>query len=413
MKSHCCVPWRDGSSFESRKQMNRHTFLDRLKGLADRIRSWTGWQDQITRYLMITVAAACAVGVISLIVYDRTHCFDDYSVTSRADEADVDGTQYQMLGSHLIKYSHDGVFCVNLSNETSWSTAYTMQTPIASVCGSVMAIAEQQGNQVYVLNEKGVIGSFSTTLPIIHICISAGGQTALVLDDSDVTWINLYESDGTQIAAVKTTMSGTGYPVSAAISKDAKRMMVSFLSVDGGSLQGKLEFFDFSSAGDADSDHLAQTFTYDRVFPVVYYTDNNVPVAVADDGFIVYSTDRTPKEKETVTVEDEIVSTFYDDDSLGFVFHSSDADHKYHMEVYNLNGRQMMETDFDFEYEDVRMDNGEILLYDAATLNVYRTSGKAKCEITYQKSVAYFASLPGLRNYLVITTDSMDKIRLS
>ena len=35
-----------------------------------------------------------------------------------------------------------------------------------------MAVAEQQGNQVYVVNEDGLVGNFETLLPILKVRVS-------------------------------------------------------------------------------------------------------------------------------------------------------------------------------------------------------------------------------------------------
>ena len=92
---------------------------------------------------------------------------------------------------------------MNTHNEANWSIAYSMQTPAASVCEKTMAIVEQQGNQVYVLNEEGLLGNFETDWPILKARVSAQGVVALVLDEEDATVIELRSSTGEAIAAVK------------------------------------------------------------------------------------------------------------------------------------------------------------------------------------------------------------------
>ena len=87
-------------------------------------------------------------------------------------------------------------------------------------------------------------------------------------------------------------------------------------------------------------------------------------------------------------------------------------DVKYHMTVYNLRGRSTMETDLNFEYADIRMEDSEILLYDSGTIYVYRTSGRQKVSTAYENPVKYFTHTSGLRNYLVISSDGIDQIRV-
>ncbi len=371
-------------------------------------------RDRITRMLVLTLILGAVVFWVAYTVYQRIHLFTDYSVTATAQENDVDGTLYQVLGSHVIKYSHDGVFCVDMSNNMQWSSAYSMQTPISDVSGSYMVIAEQQGKQVYVLNEAGVQGSFETDLPIIRVKISTNGVVALMLDDGDVTWINLVRDNGEAIASVKTSVAESGYPMDMGLSRDAVRMMVSFVHPNKGKMEGVVAFYDFSSAAEADDTHLIGKCNYtDSVFPEVYYTGGGVPVALADTGYVVFTQNGQPKEKQRVTLEDEIVSTFHENGSIGFIFRSKNPDQKYSMQLYNLRGQQMMETAFNYDYTLAKMENDEILLYDAAALHVWRVSGKEKFSVQYKKEVYFFASLTDMRRYLVVTDDSMDRIRIS
>ena len=81
------------------------------------------------------------------------------------------------------------------------------------------------------------------------------------------------------------------------------------------------------------------------------------------------------------------------------------------MEVYNTSGKRTMRTGCSVEYEDVRAEDGEILLSSASGMYSWRVSGKQKMELDYEKEVRFFAPL-GSRRYLVITQDSMDQIRI-
>ena len=370
-------------------------------------------RDPVTFYLLVTLAGAALIAAVSFWVYNRTHLFDDYRITGSAEENDVEGTQYVMLGKRVIKYSHDGVFCVSTSNNTYWSAAYSMQTPVADCCGQSMVIAEQQGDQVCVINSKGILGSFSVALPIMKARVSEKGVTALVLKDSDVTWINLYSPEGGLIASVKTTLPDSGYPLDVALSPDARHMAVSFLGEEEGTLTGTIAFYDFSSAEASDESHLAGKISYPgTVYPELYYNGSTGCVAVGDSGFSVFSVGRRIAEKQHVTFHEEIISTFHDDENIGFVFRSRLSDMKYRMAIYNLSGKETMQTSFNFDYTAIRMDNGEILLQNASDLYIYRTSGKQKLSVTYHSPVLFFESVPGLRRYFVITEDYMEQIRI-
>ena len=74
----------------------------------------------------LAVLAVLVVG--GFYFYNRSHTFTEYVVTSTDECLDIDGTEYVMLGKSVMKYSPDGVFCVNTHNEANWSIAYSMQT---------------------------------------------------------------------------------------------------------------------------------------------------------------------------------------------------------------------------------------------------------------------------------------------
>lgn len=342
------------------------------------------------------------------------HTFRGYVVTATEECLDIAGTQYTMLGNKVIKYSSDGVFCVDMRNTPEWSAPYSMQTPIASICGETMVIAEQQGRQVYVVNSKGLMGNFETSLPILRADVSSQGVVALILDDSDVTWVELYDCSGNQLASIKTTLQESGYPLDVAITSNASRLMISFLTVDQGTVSSRISFYDFSSASASDESHLTGSLDYqNRVFPEVYYADGSTPVALSDTGFVVLRNSSAPQERKAVTFEKEIVSSFHDGDYVGFVFANEAEGDRFEMELYNYSGKRVMEKEFDCDYTEIRMDRGEILLYDAKNCVAYATSGVNRFISDYEKQVKYFGKIPGFRKYLVITNDSMDRIRIS
>ncbi len=369
-------------------------------------------EDRATRGLLITLVLALFIGLLCFWFYNTAHKFDGYSVVERVEKEDIDGTQYAMLNGYIIKYSPDGIFCVDEKNNVKWSTAFSMQTPISNVMGSSMILAEQHGKHVYILNKSGVKGSFETELPIQRAYVSSDGVAALILQDTDTARIALYTSEGTKIAEIKATLTETGYPLDIAITPDAKHLMVSYLGVKGGVLTGSIAFYDFSKSN-SDGEPLTACVEYPRtVFPEVFYADRSTPVAIGDNGFIVYSGKGDGKERENTTFDREIVSVFHDDSNVGFVFHSDDTELRYEAVVYNYSGKRVMDTKFNAEYTGVRMENGEILFYDAESLTIYRTSGKQKLGVSYEKPVSFFTKIPGFRKYLVITDESMDQIQI-
>ena len=370
-------------------------------------------KDPLTRGLWAMIILVILFAVIGIAVYGRMHLFEGYDMVRSVPREDAEGMQFELLGKTLIKYGHDGVFAQDLSGNTLWSNAYSMQTPMSSANGKTMVLYEQLGTHVYILNEGGIIGSYQVALPIRKGTVGRNGVAALILDDKSEMHIDLYTASGSQIASVKATPDETGYPLDAALSGNSEQLIVSYMAFENGRLTGKNVIYDFSAGGGKESDHIGASFSCpETVFPDVWFRENGESVAVGDNRFVVYSSGRKPVQKAEVALDKEIISCFYDDSSIGFIFPDTDTDNRYELASFSYRGRRQITSSFDFEYKDVIMDGGEILLCDSGNIYSYRRSGREKLAASYEKEVLYFRKLGGSRKYLVITPDSTDQISI-
>lgn len=368
-------------------------------------------KDPLTRGLLLMIILAVLFAVIGVVSYNRLHLFESFDTVSSVPREDAEGMQFELLGKTLIKYGHDGVFAQDMSGNTLWSNAYSLQTPMSVVNDGVMILYEQLGTHVYIVHEGGIEGTYQAAHPIRQAAVGNNGVAALVLEDKSEMLIDLYSPSGSQIASVRATLEDTGYPLDAALSDNGEKLAVSYMALEDGKMTGRVVVYDFS--GIEESDHIAASFSYpETVFPDVYFTSDGKTVAVGDDRFIVYSSGKKPVERTSVALDKEIISCFYDDRSIGFVFPDADTENRYEIVTYSYGGRRRMQSSFNYEYQDVRMDGGEVLLCDSGNIYVYRRSGKPKLAAAYEKEVVYFRNIRGSRKYLLITPDSMDRIRI-
>ncbi len=364
------------------------------------------------RILQGVIVALVLCVALGFYIYNRNHTFEDYVISKSIENSMTSGTQYEAVGKYLYRYNSDGVSCVTRKNEVKWSITYSMQAPIVDVCGTTMVIAEQQGTQVYVVNEDGLLGNFTCLLPILKVRVSNQGVVAVVLQDDDVTWIRLYDAEGNSIANDKTTISDSGYPLDVDLSPNGEKMVVSYLGIDEGVMTSNVVFYDFGSDGDSDSDHeiSRETFSGSSV-PQVYFTDNSTAVAVADDGFAVFGGSSWAKTAEQ-DFDEEIVSCFYDEDTIGFLFSDTTGEYSYRMELYNYRGKQKKSVGVDADFDEIRIQNGQILMTTSSSITVYTKKGILRFSSAYEKEIVDIFYNKEFRRYLVITGDSFDRIRI-
>ncbi|MCD8023878.1 MAG: DUF5711 family protein [Lachnospiraceae bacterium] len=365
------------------------------------------------RWLLRGLVVIILVGVVAAFyTYNQTHTFEDYIISKSIDNTVTSGTQYVEAEKYLYRYNTDGVTCVNLNNEVEWSITYSMQAPIVDICGTTMVIAEQQGTQVYVVNEDGLLGNFTCLLPILKVRVSNQGVVAVVLQDDDVTWVRLYDANGESIANDKTTISDSGYPLDVDLSPNGEKMVVSYLGILEGVMTSTIVFYDFGSEGDSSLDYVVNSETISgNIVPQVYFTDNTTAAAIADNGFLVFKGSILEKSVE-YWFDDEIVSCFYDDDTIGFLFLESSGESIYRMELYNYRGKQKVSVGVDTNFDTVKMENGQILMYTSSSVCVYTKKGRLRFSSAYEKEITDIFYFSEYRRYLVITRDSFDRIRI-
>ena len=112
------------------------------------------------------------------------------------------------------------------------------------------------------------------------------------------------------------------------------KRQVAYQYVDGSETTSYVAFYNFGDVGQSEDDRIVSGYTYEgTVIPQIMYLNGGKSLAVRDDGFTLYKGSQIPKEKETVKVDKEIVSTFYDDDIIAVSYT--------HLDVYK---RQELQT---------------------------------------------------------------------
>lgn len=395
-----------------KKKADQNMQSDEMLDLSSKLRLHKN-KVRIRTAVILTIVLVASVGYG---VYHHVKVYRHYTLVSGEERSDDNATQYVFLKKGcILKCNPNGVTCVNKSNEVQWNTTFTMQNPILDICGTTVAVADQRGNEVYIFNENGLVGNFKVEYTLTKIRVAKQGVVAAVLEDGDVTWINVYDSQGNIIVKNKTSIGKAGYPLDMDISSDGLKMAVSFAGIQNQMLNFKVDFYNFSSVGKDKENNLVKEVEYENsVIPQVQFLGGDYAVAFRDDGVTVFSGKHVPEEKKNIAVEQEIVSTFYDDDYFGIITESDEEEqtHRYKMELYRKNGTKCFQTYFDMEYSEVKIHGEEVFLYNSSETMIYTTAGKLKYSAAYDKQISEVIPAEGLGKYMIITPDSVDIIKI-
>lgn len=318
------------------------------------------------------------------------------------------------LDGYIVQYSKDGISCLSAAGQSLWNQTYEMQNPIARQCGSVVAVGDYNGHNIYVNNTSGTIGEVDTNLPIRDFCVSAQGVVAAVLDGIDVTWIYLYDAQGGTLASFKTTMKDSGYPVAISISPNGELVCVSYLYPEEGALKTSVAFFNFGSVGQNSIDNYASGYDYPGVIvPYVQFMNSGTAFGVSDDRIMFYSGEEKPvSQAEILTGQDQIRSVYFSDRHLGLVFPNSTVDGAYRLQVYNERGNLELTTSFDIAYSDIIFSNDQIIIYNEDECEILDMNGHVKYQGDFQSPVKVMVPTSVRSRFVLVTTDNIQTMNL-
>ena len=342
--------------------------------------------------------------------YQRYYQYESMSIGwERQLDREGNFTAYEKFGSNLLRYSKDGASYINAEGKDVWVQSYEMKSPIVAVNGDYAAIADQQGNNIYICDLNGCQGVATTVLPIVKVTVSAKGVAAAILEDNTASYIYFYRKDGTEIKIfIKGVLGGNiGYPLDISLSPDGTMLVGSYAFIEDGSLKNRVAFYNFSEVGKNALNRFVGGFhdLYENsMVPRVQYLDDIYSVAFADNSLSFYSSKdvMSPALITQVPIEEEIKSVFYDNTHVGVIMSASSGEYDSRMELYKSNGDKVFDVEFSYGYEHVDIDDDMIFLDNQDSCRIYNCLGILKYEGSFDFTVSKITK-GRLPNHIIVT----------
>jgi len=361
------------------------------------------------------IFAALVLGLVfGMWSFSRYKTYTTYELLSSNERTDTLNTQYAEYNGKLLKYSRDGVSCVNLKNEAMWSQTYNMQMPIVDICGESVVVADMQGNEVYIFDSAGLRTQITTLLPIQQVSVSSQGVTALLLSDNSASWIYLYDREGTNLAKSRCSLDETGQPLSIGISSDGAKLAVSYFQIQGGTSASCIVFYNFGPVGGNFVDKIVSSKVYeDTIIPRIKYLDNSTCVAVSDQGLIYYEGKEIPEETAVVPESEEIRSIFFGTENVGLVVEGTGKESaRYEVHLYDAAGNLVLNQETDLAFNQAKMSGGNLILFNENECEIYGRQGVLRYAGTFDGTLADIYNSSGIRKYILVFSDRTDEIKL-
>lgn len=362
--------------------------------------------------IFLVIILLTAVGVVLYHQWKNKVYTESTVVFTTEVHITQDSTMVPFAG-HLLTYSKDGAGCMDIRGNAIWNQTFEMQNPIVDICQNVAAIGDYNGRTIYVMNTSGIMGSITTNRPLRDFCVASNGVVAVVLDDTDVTLICLYDSQGQELVKFRTTMKDSGYPVSVSISPSGELACVSYLFVDSGQMKSSVAFYNFGPVGKNNVNNYVSGYDYlNSIVPLTSFLDNSSVFAVSDDRIMFFNGAQKPVSIAEKLLADSVQGVYYGSEYIGLVFDSTQSTNRYRLEVYHKSGELKQSIEFDIDFRDILFHEDQIIIYNESECRIYNSNGAEKYSGNFPKSVLLLIPQNSMRRYMVVTPDSIDTIEL-
>ncbi len=354
--------------------------------------------------------------IIALVVIRTITCYTDFEVQNSWERQDSAESKYISFKNNLLKYSSDGVFYTKYNGTLIWNYTYDMISPVIDSCGDYAVIYDKNGNVVELFSQSGHINTIKTTAPVVSAQIASKGTVALLLEEKGTTYIQLYDSDGTNLAAGEMHPVNGNYPIAIALSDDATRLLLSSVNISGGIVSSVLTFYDFTDEGKQKEDNIIATYTYeDLLIPEVDYVKGGRALAIGDSKILIFNNNSTASLSKEIELTESMKSVFHNDSYIGYVSEVANEDGELvnQLSVYNWYGFRCTAVEIDISYSTIELlSNNEVLFNDIGDVAIYNLQGFKKFSYSFEGNV--YKIIPGTnsRRYIVVEEKKTEEIHL-
>lgn len=363
--------------------------------------------------LVILIVAIVIVATVGICLFIKYQTYDYMEIAKTYENSSKDNANYQYCLNGILRYSRDGIAMLDDVGREKWNQPCQMSNPIVETNVDSGIVADKGGTSILVFNRKGIKGEIRTTKTIEKASVSSQGIVGAILKDEETPLVMCYDAKGNILVEHETTFGTTGYPVDIALSEDGKTMLVSYLCTEGNTVLTKIAYYYFGNSGEQkDNKAVYQTEMKDTVVPIVGFMKKDISVLIADNALVFCQGLKKPKEVARVELTSEIQSVAYDDEYVAFLLKNSETG-AYNLELYNTKGKQVTSVTVDKEYKDMKIMDGQIMMYDGKLCSIYHKDGVHKYEGKMEENIMEIFPISGLNRYMVINGSGFHEVQLA
>lgn len=364
------------------------------------------------------VIAALAVMFCMISYYQYVNgIYTDYEVLREYEKGDSGNANYIAYKDRILKYSKDGASVIDRNGKSVWNGSYDMKNPSVSICGDYAAIADIGGKEIYIFDGRDSGKELKVLNPIIQIDVGGQGVVAVAMENGDSSLIDIYDpyqTGDTLRVEIPTMVNEDGFPVDIALSNDGQKLVTAFIDISDGVLENKVTFYNFDEVGQNDINRQTGMVNMEDVLvSKVDFLNNDLICLYTEQGFSLYSMKQKQEKIADIIWEESIRSVMSSEQYIGVVLEEYSGADKYHLAVYNLRGKKVLDKEIGFDYDKVQITNTDVIFSSELECNIIRLNGRKKFEKTFDQSVEAVLPFDGNKKYYIINDYSVQQIQLT
>lgn len=360
------------------------------------------------------IAAVLAVVIVGVQLWMALRSYTAFEIRQITERKDSVAGKYESFAGNILEYNNDGAVYHTTSNELIWNQSFEMATPELDICEGYLAVYDRGGTFIYIMTAEGLVSRIETSVPINRVCVASQGTVAVLMKEDHVSYVRLYDRKGKELANGKFYEEKGSFPVDIAFSTDGQKLAVNMLDVTKGKVRSSVSFYNFGSVGQNEIDNNVGSYSYDDVFiSEIHYIDSDHVVAIGDNGLILFEGAQKPTPKKEVKFEQEVQSVFYNDKYVGITYSNSNKEESWHIKVYDMNGKTVMENDTGIAYDRIEfLENNEICVRDEWNCEIFTIHSIRKFAYSFDKELYKILSGADRQSYTFVMDGEIDEVRL-
>lgn len=363
------------------------------------------------KIIVLAATVVLVAGIVGIYFLIKYQTYNYIEITDTYENNSKDNANYKQCLDGILRYSRDGIALLTDKGEEIWNQPCQMNNPIVDMRGESVAVGDKGGTSILVFQRKGLKGELQTTRPIEKLSVSSQGIVSAILKDEEIPLVMCYDAKGNVLVEHKVSLSSMGYPVDVAISEDGNTLLVSYLHTEGNHIVSRISYYYFGDEGAKDYQVHQEVFS-GSVVPVTVFLNKDTSLLVADDALVFYEGLKKPKKTARVQIKSEIQSVAYSEELVA-VLVKNNGEAAYKLQVYNINGRLLSESDVDEEYTSMKIVDDKIIMYDGQLCSIFLKDGIHKYEGNADENILEIFPIGGFSKYMMINARGFYEVRLA